>query len=95
MGSLEVVFPLGVLGEPSSLDASLLLEDFLDAPEAGKSEYSRERRPEHTWDKNSGYGTRHTRYEKDPPASCAEMVFSLDDDGVEDADNQESADADE
>lgn len=91
----EVVRPLRVLGEPAFAHTLLLLEDFLDGPEGGEGEDAKKGGYEDVFRAEGGDDTADAQQQEEPPAPRTPIVFGLHDDGVEQADDEEGADADE
>ena len=83
--------PLRVTREPASGDPFLLFIQFQDRPETGKSYHSDEGGDEDIADKKRACRRTCADQQKSPPATLPEIIFSLDDYGMEDSDNQKSA----
>ena len=94
-GGSELVGTFGIFGEPAFLDAFFLLEDFFDGPEGGEGEYAQEGGYQDVFGAEGGGCCADAQQEENPPAAGAPIVFCLDDDGVEEADDEEGADADD
>lgn len=94
-GPSELVFPFGILGKPAFLDALFLFEHFLDGPEGGEGEDAEQRGYQNVVHADGGNDACHAQQEEYPPAACAPIILGLDHDGVEEADDQKGADADE
>jgi hypothetical protein len=69
--------------EPALLDASLLLEDFENAPEAGECEDAQNGGEDVAVEQERRGGGEQSHDEEYPPAAGAEVVLGFDDDGVE------------
>lgn len=86
-----LVFPFGVHGKPPFLHPLLLLKQLADAPKRGGSNDADNGRHHGVLNADGADDAGNADQREHPPWSGAEIVFRLDDDGVEDADNQEGA----
>lgn len=84
----------GIHREPAFDDALALLENLFNRPERREADDAREGREEYVGDGHGDATHDDAENQEPPPAAGAEIVFAFDDDGVEDADDGEGADAD-
>ena len=83
-----------IFGEPPFGYALALLENLFNRPERREADDAREGREEYVRDGHGDATHDDAENQEPPPAAGAEIVFAFDDDGVEDADDGEGADAD-
>ena len=74
--------------EPPFAHTFFLLEEFLDAPQRRESHNGRQGTPKEAFDEKSRHCASHAHQQENPPRACAEIVFGLDNNGMEQADNQ-------
>ena len=79
----------GIGWEPAPFHAFLLLEEFVDGPEAGKGGHAADAGPEGAVEEQREGTEKHSGQGEGPPAALAEVIFRLDDDGMEKADYEE------
>ena len=82
------------LGIPALADAFALFAHFEDGPEAAAGCDSQDGRPEDARAEYGGYGACYAADGENPVAFLAQVIFSLDYQGVEEADYEEGAEAD-
>ena len=80
----------GVHGEPSFLDALVLLEDLEDSPKGRKAYHAQQNTHMLVGSEHRGHQSQQADNQKSPPGTTAKIIFRLDDDGVEDANTQKS-----
>ena len=87
------MFALGIHGKPALDDALALIEDFANRPKTRKTNDGRKRTPKQTADEEGSNTADDAKDEEHPPRTRAEIIFSLDDKRMEDADDEEGAKA--
>ena len=95
MRGLEFIGALGIFGEPAFFYPFFLLENLFDGPKGGKSKDAQQGSYQYVVHAEGTYDACNAQQKEKPPAPCAPMVFCLDDYGVEDADDEKGADADD
>ena len=80
---MALPLPLGVARKPASGDPLLLFIQFQDGPETGKSCHSDEGGDDDVADKERTCRRSCADQQKSPPATLPEIIFSLDDYGME------------
>ena len=90
--SLILLLAFRVHGKPSLFHPPFLFEYLEDAPQAGASHDSENRTEQRVGCEQACDDGGHACQGEDPPASGAEIIFALDDDGVEDTDYHEGED---
>ena len=91
----ELVGAFRVLGEPAFLHTFFLFEDFLDGPERREGKYAQQGGYQNVFGTEGGSGSADAQQKENPPAAGTPIVFRLHDNGVEDADDEKGADADD
>ena len=71
------------------------MEKLKDGPETGEAEYAEKDGEVYALDEERPYASCYTCQQEQGPALCAEMVLSLDDEGMEKADEQEGGQTEE
>ena len=94
---LFLVFPSAfrVHGKPAFADAVVLLVQFQDAPEAGEGDDTEDDAQVLIGDEEGGHKGGNAGQQERWPALTTEVVFGLDDQGMEHADAEEGGKADE
>ena len=78
-----LVLPLRIARKPALGHPFFLLEQLEDGPEAGESDHSDEGGDDDVADKKRACRRTRSGQQKNPPAPLPEIVFSLDDYGME------------
>ena len=89
------MFPFGIHREPTFQYTFALLENFFDGPERREWENAQQRRNQDVADEERTRYSNDSQYQENPPATGSPIIFSLDHDRVKQADDEESADADD
>ena len=89
------MFTFGIHRKPSLDDAFALIEDFANRPKTRKTNDGRECAPKQTADEEGSNTADDAKDEEHPPRTCAEIIFCLNDKGMEDADDEEGAKAED
>ena len=79
---------LGVLGKPALLYSLFLLEYLEDAPQARTADDSENRAQHIVGHQKTGNDERDAGEKENPPASCSEIIFTLDDYRMEDTNDK-------
>lgn len=87
------VLAFGIHGEPTFDDAFALVEKLADAPQTREAHDGRECSPEEAAHKQGSDATNEAHKEEYPPRARAKIILGFHDEWVEDADDQEGADA--
>ena len=82
-----------VHGEPSFLDASVLLENLEDSPKGRKAYNTQQNAHMLIGYEHRGHQSQQAEKQKSPPRTTAEIIFSFYDDRVKDADSQEGGES--
>ena len=85
------VLPLRIFRKPSLTHPFALLEDLEDAPQARKTGDAEDGTPEEVGNQQGSRQKKDAGEEEHPPAAGAEIILPLDDDGMEQTDDKESA----
>ena len=93
-GGCRSGFPFRIAGEPSFLDPLALFEQFADTPERRSAPDGQQRGPEQFAHGDRGGNRPDARQKEQPPDAHPEIVFALDDERMEDADDEERAQSD-
>ena len=91
MNLQSLLFRLRLLGEPASFHSFSLLEELQDRPEAREAENAKQHRDVDAINEQRADAAAYSHKEERWPALHAEVVFALDDERMEEADAQESA----
>ena len=86
-----LVAAAGVHRKPTLDDSLPLLEEFQNAPQAGKTHNGRQRAPENRSDERGAGHAGHAAKQEHRPRTEPKIVFGFHHDGVKDADGQEGA----
>lgn len=86
---LVFFFSLRILRKPAFFNALFLFEELQNTPQTGAPDYAKNRTDYSVVHQQTGNDEQHSGKGKSPPATGAEVVFTFDDDRVEDTDNQE------
>ena len=93
-GGCRSGFPFRIAGKPSFLDPLALFEQFADTPERRSAPDGQQRGPEQFAHGDRGGDRPDARQKEQPPDAHPEIVFALDDERMEDADDEERAQPD-
>lgn len=83
-----------ILGEPALLYPFLLLKNLFDGPKGRKGKHTQQRSNQNMVYIHRSRYARQAQQQESPPAASAAIVFGLDHNGMEHADNQKRTDAD-
>ena len=90
-----LILPFRIFREPATLHTLVLLEKFKDAPQERATDHARYRTDNLIIDKQWWTDERKAQNQKHPPNLHTEMILGFDDDGMENADNDESGNGDD
>ena len=85
------MFALGIHGKPALDDAFALIENFANRPKTRKTNDGRKCTPKEAADDEWHQTADDAHKEENPPGTRAEIIFSLNDKGMEDADDEKGA----